>query len=379
MKTLDKVENQFMQKFADQTEFQHKVGDTIEGNVIAKDMSSVFIDIHPRIGIIYGREFLFAKDILRKIKIGDSVSAKVISIEDENGYIDLSLQEARNALIWKEAEESIKSGKVYMVAPKDANRGGLIVEWNGLRGFLPASQLSAEHYPKALNGNKESILNSLKKLIDEKISVKIITVDEEEGRIIFSEKGTSIEQKKSDEIQKSYKIGDIKSGIIIGITDFGVFVKIDDNIEGLVHISQMEWGLVDDPHSLYSIGDTVNVKISDISEEGKYSLSIKELKENPWEELAIKYGVNHEVRGVIIKYNSHGAFASIEEGVTGLIHISNYGNEDELRNELIIGKSYDLVISVFEPKEQRLTMIPKDRFNYKKTNNKASDDTKSDS
>ena len=365
METKEKLENPFMNELIEKTEFVYKVGDTVEGKIIAKDVSSVYIDLHPRIGVIYGREFMMAKDILRKSSIGDTISAKIISLEDADGNIDLSLQEARNASIWQEAEKEerkeIDKKTIYEVVPKDANRGGLIVEWSGLRGFLPASQLSPDHYPKALNGNKEAILNALKRLVGEKLFVKVLTANKDEGRIIFSEKDTIVASETAESNKADYKVGDVKTGVVMGVTDFGAFVKIDDQIEGLVHISQMEWSLVDDPHSLYSVGDTVKVEIIEINDEGKYSFSIKNLKPNPWEELAKNYKVGDKIRGVIIKYNAHGAFASIEEGVTGLIHVSNYENEDKLRNELTIGKSYDFTISVFDPSEQKLTLVPKDK------------------
>ena len=348
----------------------YTVGDIIEGTVIAVDRSVVYIDLSPiGTGIIYGREFIVAKDILRKTMVGDTISAQIIEMKTPEGYIDLSLKEARKAFIWSEAEESMKSKQAYEITVKNANRGGLVIEWNGVRGFLPASQLTEENYPKVLSRDKDSILNELKKFIDTKMTVTIENIDPANDTIIFSEhkdsknkkRGAGSETKPAPE----YKVGDIKNGIVTGVVDFGVFVTIDNTIEGLVHISEMDWGLVDDPRKFCTIGNQVQVKIIDI-EDNKYSFSFKELHKNPWEEIHERHTVGDTVSGVIIKYGAFGAFASIKAGVSGLVHISNFKDEDDLRNSLEIGKTYEFVMTNLEPEEQKLTLVPKDRYDPNK-------------
>ena len=339
------------------------VGDVVEGPVVAVDRSTVYIDLSPiGTGIIYGKEFIIAKDLLRKVHIGDVISAKIIDINTPEGYIDLSLKEARQALVWKEAEDAVKSGKIYEILVKNANRGGLVTEWNNIRGFLPASQLTEEHYPKVLNGDKESILTELKKLIGKKMSVAIESVDQETGTLIFAEKKSSqkdTQQSSGDEKEPMalYKVGDVKSGIVTGVVDFGVFVTIGNNVEGLVHISEMDWGLVDDPRRIYSVGDNVQVKILSM-EDGKLSLSFKELLKNPWEDAHLRYKVGDVISGVVIKYNSFGVFASIEAGISGLIHVSNFESEEVMRNTLEIGKSYKFSIVSMESEKQKLVLAP---------------------
>ncbi len=342
------------------------VGDVVEGEIVAIDRSTVYIDLPPvGTGIIYGREFLIAKDILRKAKVGDAISAKIIGFETENGYIDLSLREARKALIWSEVEDAKETGRIYDVVPKSANRGGLIIEWNGVRGFLPSSQLSEENYPKVLNADKDAILNELKKLVGQKLSVKIIDMNQDEDHIIFSEHAQKTERLETESVDKiKYKIGDTKTGVITGIVDFGIFVKIDNKLEGLVHISEIDWGLVDNPRRFHSVGDHIKVKITDIQDE-KYSLSIKALKTNPWNKAKEKYKAGDTVSGVVIKYSEHGAFASIEAGVSGLAHISHFKDEEDLRHSLELGKTYEFVITLFDPVEQKLTIVPKDRYKEK--------------
>ena len=329
-------------------------GDLVEGPVIAVDKSQVFIDLYPfGTGIIYGREFLNAKDILRKVNLGDNVSAKVVDEENKDGYIELSLKEARQALIWSEAEAAINNKTILELTVKDANKGGLIFEWQGIQGFLPASQLKSEHYPRVEDGDKDRILSELKKLIGEKLSVSIIGAVPKEGKLIFSEKDP--ETKEKEKLVDKYAIGDIVEGEVTGVVEFGVFIKLEENLEGLVHISEIDWGLVEDPKDFVRVGETIKVKVIDIKD-GKVSLSIKGLKENPWEGAAKKYKRGDHVSGVVIKYNKHGALASIEEGVAGLVHISEFGDEEKLRENLELGKSYPFTITLFEPTEQRMTL-----------------------
>jgi len=348
-----------MTKLLNDTPPPPDVGDLVEGPVIDIEKSSVFIDLHPfGTGIIYGKEFLQASDILRKVNIGDNIAAKIVDKNtNKDGYIELSLKEARQALIWNEAEHAIANKTIFEALIKEANKGGLILEWQNIQGFLPASQLKSEHYPKVEDGDKDKILSELKKLVGTKLSVSIITVDPKDGKLIFSEKNP--EKKDVEKIINKYEVGDELEGEVTGIVDFGVFVKLEENLEGLVHISEIEWGLVDDPRALFSVGDKIKVKIIEIKN-SKISLSIKALKENPWKEASKKYKKDDTVTGVIIKYNKHGALASIEEGVAGLIHISEFKDENELRKTLELGKTYKFKIIIFEPKEQKMT------FSYQK-------------
>jgi small subunit ribosomal protein S1 len=330
------------------------IGDLVEGPVIAIDKNGVFIDLHPYgTGIIFGREYLIARDIIKKINIGDNVAAKVVFLENEEGYIELSLKEARQALVWNDAEKAIREKTVLDLPILEANKGGLLLAWQGMQGFLPASQLKTEHYPRVADGDKDKILEELKKLVGQKISVVIISALPKEGKLIFSEKNP--EQKDKEKIIGKYTVGDEFEGEVTGMVDFGVFVKIEDGLEGLVHISEIDWALVEDPKTLFKIGDKVKVKIIEIKD-GKISLSIKALKENPWKEAANRYKKDSVVKGVIIKFNKHGALASIEEGIAGLVHISEFGSEEKLRSTLELGKTYTFKISLFDPKEQKMAL-----------------------
>ncbi|MBI4692331.1 MAG: S1 RNA-binding domain-containing protein [Candidatus Terrybacteria bacterium] len=331
-----------------------RLDDLIEGTVIGQEGSMLFIDLSPfRTGIIYGREFNNAKDIIKSLKPGDKIIAKTFELENEQGYISLSLKEAKKEIIWREAEELQKNKTPLTLPITDANKGGLIMEWKGIQGFLPASQLKSEHYPKIQDGDKGKIEEELKKLIGKKIKAVIISTNQKEKKLIFSEKGTEVEKIK--ELISQYKIGDIIEGEITGIVDFGVFVKIAEDLEGLVHISELDWSLVESPADLFKTGQRVAAQIINIAD-GKISLSIKNLKPNPWEEAKDKYKAGDEVKGVVIKFNKHGVLASIEEGVAGLVHISEFKSEADMKQKLELGKSYPFKITVFEPKEQRLIL-----------------------
>ena len=331
-----------------------QTGDLVDGPVIAIDKNAVYIDIKPfGTGIIFGREYLNARDIIKKINIGDTVAGKIIEVANEQGYIEISLKEARQALIWSEAEEAIRDKKVFDLPVMEANKGGLIITWQGIKGFLPASQLKTEHYPRVNDGDKDKILEELRKLVGNKIAVSIIAAIPKEGKLIFSEKNTG--EKAKEKMVGKYGLGDVIDGEVTGMVDFGIFVKIEDGLEGLVHISEIDWSLVENPKTMFKIGQKIKVKIIEIKDD-KVSLSIKALKPNPWVEAEKKYKKDAVVEGVIIKFNKHGALASIEEGIAGLVHISEFGDEVKLHEKLALGKSYTFKITLFDPKEHRMTL-----------------------
>jgi small subunit ribosomal protein S1 len=330
-------------------------GDLVEGTIIELVRGRLYVDLPPfGTGIIYGREYLNAADVLRKANPGDLITAKVVDPAGIEGYIELSLKEARQAAIWGEAEQAIAGQAVYNLTVEEANKGGLILSWQGIQGFLPASQLAKEHYPRVPEGDKDKIFGELQKLVGVSLPVRIITADAKEGKLIFSERAGDEEQEKANLIDK-YQVGDEVMGEVTGAVDFGVFVKLEQGLEGLVHISELDWGLVEDPRALFNVGDSVKVKVIEIKD-GKISLSIKALKENPWKTASDRYKKGMDVNGVIIKYNKHGALASIEEGVAGLVHISEFDSPQTLRETLELGKSYPFTITLFEPKDQRMTL-----------------------
>lgn len=348
-----------MSAFLEETPEPPKDGDIVEGIVSAVGRAKVYVNLPPfGSGIIYGKEYMNARDILRKVGVGDTIAAKVVDPQNKDGYIELSLKEARQALIWSDAEAAVKNQTVFDLVVSEANKGGLILTWQGIPGFLPASQLSQEHYPRVEDGDKDKIFGELQKLVDTHLHVVIITADQKEGKLIFSEKGPQEKEEKEEKVSR-YEVGDVLKGEVTGAVDFGIFVKLEEGLEGLVHISELDWGLVENTRDLYKVGDKVEVKVIEVKED-KISLSIKQLKENPWTLASDAFKKDQIVEGVIIKYNKHGALASIQEGVAGLVHISEFESEDELKATLELGQSYSFKITLFEPKEERMTLSYKE-------------------
>ena len=166
-----------------------KADDLIEGTVLGQERSVLFVDLSPvGTGIIYGREYNRAKDIIRALVPGDKITVKITELENERGYFSLSLKEAKQKMVWKEAEDLQKTKTPLTLPVIDANKGGLVLEWNGVQGFLPTSQLKSSHYPRVEDGNKDKIEEELKKLKGEKLKVTIIASDQKENKLIFSEK-----------------------------------------------------------------------------------------------------------------------------------------------------------------------------------------------
>ena len=345
--------------------------DTVEGKVILLEHGQLYVDLGVYgTGIIYGIEYINARDMIKRLNVGDSVSSKVIALGNNEGYIELSLKEAKQALMWQEAEEAIKSNKIFELIVKDVNKGGLLVDWQGVQGFLPASQLSDINYPKVDDGDKDKIIESLKRLIGQRVQMAILVANPKEGKLIFTQKSLDNNSKDNNTNNNSnntnnvpstqssgdYIVGEAVDGTVTGMVEFGIFIKMDNGAEGLIHKSEIAWGLVEDTKNYAKIGDKISAKIIEIKE-NKISLSIKALKENPWFAAGKKYNKGDIVSGLVIKHNKHGALVSIEEGVAGLVHISDFENsEDKLRSVLSLGKIYKFEIHVFEPKEQKMIL-----------------------
>lgn len=348
------TKNQEIAKLVEGSMFALKVGEIVEGKIIDSHKASVFVDLGVfGTGIIFGKEYINARDIIKKVRKGDVIKAKIIEVQNEDGYTELSLKEARQALVWKEAEELIESKTVLELPIKEANKGGLIIEWKGIQGFLPASQLRPENYPRVEDSDKDKILRELKKFVGEKMSVNIISANPKEDKLVFSEKATNQEERMG--VVDKYNVGDDLDCEVAGIVDFGIFLKIEEGLEGLVHISEIDWGLIEDPRKMFKVGDKVKARIIEIKD-GKISLSLKVFKENPWKEFEGKLKKGDIVSGVVIKFNKHGALVSIKEGVAGLVHNSSFGGEEKLRESLELGKTYNFQINIFDPKEQKMTL-----------------------
>jgi len=340
-----------------------KVGEIVEGKIIDVGKSAVYLDLGPfGTGIIYGREFYEGKDILKELEIGDSLFAKIINLDNEKGYVELSISQAKEELTWQKLAKKKEQGETIRVKILGANKGGLLTKISGIPAFLPVSHLSSEHYPRIEGGDETKILKELKKFVSKEFEVKILDLSEKEGKLILSEKAKEMDRIK--EILKNYKVGDVVEGEITAILDFGAFIKFPvpakkgeapETLEGLIHISELDWQLIEDPSEVIKAGEKLKAKIINISN-GKVSLSLKALKEDPWKDFGKKHKVGEIISGEVTKFNPFGAFVKIDDKIQGLIHISEFGSEERMEQVLRIGKKYDFEILSIEPGEHHLSL-----------------------
>jgi small subunit ribosomal protein S1 len=333
-----------------------KVGEIVEGKIIGVGRSAVYFDLGIwGTGIIYGRQFMEAKNALKNLKTGDKLQAKIVELENDEGYVELSLSEAGKEINWEKLWEKKEKDETIKVKVLSANKGGLLIKSEEIQGFLPVSQLSPKHYPRVEDADKTKILIKLQKLIGEELGVKILTLDPKREVLIVSEKAT--ETKKIKEALKKYKVGNTVSGEITGVVDFGAFMKFStENLEGLIHISELDWRLIEDPSEIVKVGQKVEAKIIELTPEGRVFLSLKALKKDPWENIEQKYQKGDQIQGKVTKFNLFGAFVEIEPKIQGLIHISEFGTKSKMEEKLKIGGKYVFQILQIEPKEHRLTL-----------------------
>ncbi|MBS7346137.1 MAG: S1 RNA-binding domain-containing protein [Candidatus Sacchiramonaceae bacterium] len=297
-------------------------GETVEGVVLSVKKHEILIDLGARgVGFVPRREAGFSKSLAE----GEEVTASIVDTEMDNGMVLLSLRKAAKDRGWEEVIAKLENGEIIEITPYDANRGGLLVEYEGVRGFLPVSQLSAEHYPRVGASDKDEILSRLNALINKPINVRILDADRKANKLIFSEK-EAIKDGLNERFE-SMKIGDAVEGIVTGVVDFGVFVNVE-GIEGLVHISEISWERVNNPKDYVKVGDTIKAKIISIDKD-RLSLSMKQLTEDPWMSQVEKIKKGSKVEGTVTRITPFGAFVQISPAVEALVHVSELGKGDD--------------------------------------------------
>lgn len=368
-KTTEKGEVSLMEALLEENPVKvPSLGDVLEGRVLEITSNSLLLDLGSLgTGIVLGKEI---KDgfALGKVKRGDNVSATLIDLENEDGYMELSIREASYEKAWEDLEAKRDAMMAVTTKVLDANKGGLMVEINGITGFIPVSQLSSEHYPRVEDGDKNKILELLKKLVGKEILVRILDVDRETEKLIVSERAASSEKEK--EVISQLHVGDVIEGEISGVVDFGAFVKFlppskadsnneSDKIEGLVHISELAWQLIDDPRAIVKTNDKVKARIIGI-DDTRISLSMKALAKDPWSEIAEKYKIGDVVKGKIDKINPFGAFVYLDKDIHGLAHVSEFQEVypgKKMDEILKPGETYSWKILSIEPKEHRMGLM----------------------
>ncbi len=334
-----------------------QVGDLVKGHVISIDRGEVRVDINGIIiGVVRGDELFGESKEFAHIKVGDEVEATVIEDENENGEMELSFRVAGNRLVWERMAKYVKEGTIIKAKIIQANKGGLMLQADALTGFMPVSQLNPDNYPRVQGGDKNRILEHLKKFVGNTIKVKVLDANQDDEKLIFSEKEVWEEEQKN--ILDSYKVGDKIDGEVSALTPFGAFVKFGEGLEGLVHISEIVWQRIDHPKDVLKVGDKVHAQIIDLNK-SKIYLSLKRLVDDPWKSVKEKYKIGQVVSGEVHKVESFGLMVKLDQEIHGLAHISDLSEKrvadpKTLLSKFEIGKSYNFEIISIEPAEHRL-------------------------
>lgn len=331
-------------------------GDLAEAKLLKKMPRAVYFDLGKfGTGVVYGSELINARSITKGLSVGDAVSAKVVALENDEGYIELSLAGAHQQKNWQGLKELKDNGETLTVKIIGANSGGLVADVHEIKAFLPVSQLSNDHYPRVTDGDRGKILEELKKLVNQELTVKILDVNPRLDKLIISER--EVQEHNIKQLIAKYKVGDTIEGIISGVADFGAFVRFADNpsIEGLIHISELDHRLIDSPKEIVKVDDMVKVTIIDIKE-SQVSLSLKALRPNPWDHAKEFFKEGQEVQGTVYKYNPFGAYINLEHDLQGLLHVSEFGSLEEMKAALPPASTHSFVLESLKPEEKRILL-----------------------
>jgi len=332
------------------------IGAIVEGRMVAKTAKALYVDLDKcGSGIIWGSEFNASSGLIDNLKPGDVIQAKVLSAENDLGFVELSLREANKEIGWKWIKDAYAKNETISGRVLSANRGGLIIQVNSFQGFLPTSQMNEEHFPRVDDGDKEKILESLEKLVGQEIKVKILEFNARENKIIFSEK--KIDEEKMKTLLEKYKIGEKVSGTVSKINNFGVLLTLDDNpqIKGFISISDIDWQPVEKIEEAVKIGNKYEAQIIS-TKDGELRLSLKALKKDPWLEKIEKYHEGQSIRGEVYKFMPFGALVKLEPDIFGFIHSSEFGGLEEMEKRLEIKKSYEFILEAIKIKERRINL-----------------------
>lgn len=301
---------------------QLKTGDVVEGTINSVRKHEIWIDLGANgVGVVMRREIAHGQ----KIEEGETVTVSVVDPELDEGHALLSMKRAAKDRGWDELQRLFDAQEIIEIMAYDANRGGLLVEMEGIRGFLPVSQLAADHYPRVSGADKDEILQKLNSLVNIPIRARILDANRKENKLIFSEK-----EAVRDDMQSrltELKAGDIVQGVVTGVIDFGAFVNVK-GIEGLIHISEISWERVEDPRDYVKTGQEVEAKIIAIDKD-RLSLSLKQMSDDPWLDEVKTFKKGDSVEGKITRITPFGAFVQLSPSVEALVHVSEITGSEE--------------------------------------------------
>lgn len=335
-----------------------KPGDTVEGVVTGIAKNKVLISIDGvSTGSISGKEAHDSSGTMKSLQVGDSVSAYVLEEENEEGLIVLSLRRASQEKTWTKFKKAFNDRETIKVVANEANKGGLLLNIDGIKGFIPVSQLAPLHYPRVDGADASEILTRLQKLVGIELSCRVINLDEDGGKLILSEKAAQADVR--DGALVKLEVGQKLMGKISGVVKFGLFVAFD-GLEGLVHISEIAWGHVRDPGDFGKLGDPVEVLVIG-KDKDKISLSMKRLVADPWIEASKKFNVGTIVEGTVSRITPFGAFVKLDEEINGLIHVSEVaaGENIDVGAFIKIGEKIKAKIISIDSDEHRVGLSVK--------------------
>ncbi len=330
-----------------------KKGQKVEGRVVSITKKMVLVDIGAKTeGVVSGDDMTEAYDILKELKVGEVVSAYVKFPENDQGQIILSLKQAADENRWSRFKKLLDEEKELEVVGLEVNKGGMVVKVGDIRGFVPTSQFG------------EKFLGNMDELLNKSFKVRVIEVDKEQNRLIFSEKLVSDFEAlaKKGEALELVNVGDKFEGTVSGIMPFGVFVTVNvpmkgkeetAKVEGLIHISEISWEKVEDPNVIFKVGQEVHVQVIGIDKAvGKLNLSIKQMTMDPWAEIEKTYAVGTKHNGKVVRIAPYGIFVNFDKGVDGLIHISKKPADKEFK----VGDSLEVFVEMIDVKNRRMSL-----------------------
>lgn len=330
--------------------FGVKRGETVNGTVVTIYPKEILVDISKKsFGVVAEWELDQVKEFAATLKVGDKVVAQVMNPENDNGYVVLSLRKASMEQRWTKMQKAKESGEDIEVSGLELAKGGLLVDWQGLRGFIPSTQLDGQ---AAVNPGT---------LIGRRIKVKVLEVDKAVNRLVLSQKASIMGVTPSAQKERLEKIHpeDSLKGTVSGVASFGIFVDVD-GLEGLVHISEIAWEKVEHPGNLYKVGDKVDVVVLEVNKnEGKLNLSIKRLTPDPWKNILDRYPIDSSISGKVVRSAPYGVFVQIEPGIEGLLHISKLIPGQEPK----VGDAVSCMIEHIDTVKRKisLTLVPTEK------------------
>lgn len=334
-----------------------KKGETRKGTIASVSAGQILVSIGTKSeGVITGKEYEgISQEVLEKLEVGQEIDVFVIDPEDPSGNVILSYRNALEANSWKQAEDLKESGEIFQSEIIKFNKGGLIVPVGTLMGFVPASQISLSRRASMSGDTPEA---RWAKMIGESITVRVIEVDRERRRLILSERAASTETREQikERILEELKEGDIRTGKVTSLADFGAFVNIN-GADGLVHLSEISWERINKPDEVLKVGQEVKVKVISIDREKKrIGLSLRALQEDPWAKQVAHFQVGQLVEGKITKLAPFGAFARLEGEIEGLIHISEISEKriEHPKEVLKVGDQLTLRVIKIDTENHRI-------------------------